>query len=36
MCKYLGYVIGLGEVDVDKNKVTAVTNWEPTKDIKGV
>ena len=33
--KYLGHVVGSGEVHVDKNKVAAVTNWEPPKDIKG-
>ena len=33
--KYLGHVVGSGEVHV-KDKVAAVTNWEPPKDIKGV
>ena len=34
--KYLGHVVGSGEVHVEKDKVDAVTNWEPTRDIKGV
>ena len=34
--KYLGHVVGSGEVYVDKDKVAAVANWEPPKDIKGV
>ena len=34
--KYIGHVLGSGEVHVDKDKVVAVTNWEPPKDIKGV
>ena len=34
--KYLGHVVGSGEVHVDKDKVAAVANWEPPKDIKGV
>ena len=34
--KYLGHVIGSREVDVDKEKVAAVTNWEAPNDIKGV
>ena len=33
--KYLGYVIGSGEVHVDKDKVTAVGKWDAPKDIKG-
>ena len=33
---YLGHIIGSGEVYVDKDKVAAVANWEPPKDIKGV
>ena len=33
---YLGYVVGSGEVHVDKEKVTAVVDWEVPKDIKGV
>ena len=34
--KYLGYVLGSGEVYVDKDKVATVANWEPPKDIKRV
>ena len=34
--KYLGHIVGSGEVYVDKDKVAAVTNWEPPKDIKGI
>ena len=32
--KYLGHVVGSGEVNVNKDKVAVVTNWEPPKDIK--
>ena len=28
--------MGSGEVHVDKDKVAAVINWEPPRDIKGV
>ena len=34
--KYIGYVVGSGEVHVDKDKVAAVANWEAPKDIKGI
>ena len=34
--KYLGHVVGSGEVHIDKEKVSAVTNWEAPKDIKRV
>ena len=34
--KYLGYIVGSGEVHVDKDKVAAVANWEPPRDIKGI
>ena len=34
--KYLCHIVGSGEVYVDKDKLAAVTNWEPPKDIKGV
>ena len=34
--KYLGHVVGSGEVYMDKEKVAAVANWEAPKDIKGV
>ena len=31
--KYLGHVVGSGEVHVDEDKVAAITNWEAPKDI---
>ena len=34
--KYLGHVVGSGELRVDSDKITAVLDWEPPKDIKGV
>ena len=34
--KYLGHIVGSREVHVDKDKVAAVINWEPPRDIKGV
>ena len=34
--KYLGHVVGSGELRVDSDKVAAVLDWEPPKDIKGV
>ena len=34
--KYLGHVVGSGELCVDSDKVAAVLDWEPPKDIKGV
>ena len=34
--KYLGHVVGSGELSVDREKVAAVTSWEPPSDIKGV
>ena len=34
--KYLGHIVGSGEVYVDKYKVAEVANWEAPKDIKGV
>ena len=34
--QYLGHIVGSGEVHMDKNKVAAVANWEPLKDIKGI
>ena len=33
---YLGHVVGSGELRVDSDKVAAVLDWEPPKDIKGV
>ena len=34
--KYLGHIVGSGEVYVDQDKVAAVVNWEAPTDIKGV
>ena len=34
--KYLGHVVGSGELRVDSDKVAAVLDWEPPVDIKGV
>ena len=34
--KYLGHVVGSGELRVDSDKVAAVLEWEPPKDIKGI
>ena len=34
--KYLGHVVGSGELHVDSDKGAAVLDWEPPKDIKGV
>ena len=34
--KYLGHVIGSGKLSVDREKVVAVTSWEPPSDIKGI
>ena len=34
--KYLGHIVGSGEVHVDQDKVNAVSNWEAPEDIKGV
>ena len=34
--KYLGHIVGSGEVHVDQDKVAAVANWEAPTDIKGV
>ena len=34
--KYLGYIVGSKKVHVDKDKVDAVANWDPSKNIKGV
>ena len=36
LVKYLGCIVGLGEVHVDKDKVAAVANCEPPKDIKEI
>ena len=34
--KQLGHIVASGEVHVDKDKVVAITYWEPPKDIKGI
>ena len=34
--KYLGHIVGSGEVNVDKDKFAEVTNLEAPSDIKGV
>ena len=34
--KYLGQVVGSGELRVDSDKVAAVLDWEPPKYINGV
>ena len=34
--KYVGHVVGSGELRVDSDKVAAVPNWEPPVDIKGI
>ena len=33
--KYLGHIVGSGEVHVDQDKVSEVANWEAPTDIKG-
>ena len=34
--KYLGHVVGSGELRVDPDKVSAVADWAAPCDIKGV
>ena len=34
--KYLGHVVGSGEVRVDSDKVSSVKEWKAPTDIKGV
>ena len=34
--KYLGHVVGSGELKVDEDKVVAVADWKAPSDIKGV
>ena len=34
--KYLGHVVGSGELHVDNDKVAAVATWKPPTDVKGV
>ena len=33
--KYLGHVVGSGELRVDEDKVVAVAGWEASTDIRG-
>ena len=34
--KYLGHLVGSGELIVDRDKVAAVSSWEAPSNIKGV
>ena len=34
--KYLGYIVGSGDVHVDQDKVVTVDNWETLTDIREV
>ena len=34
--KYLGHVVGSGELSVYCDKVAAVTDWQVPTDVKGV
>ena len=34
--KYLGHVVGSGELRVDPDKVSAVADWAAPRNIKGV
>ena len=34
--KYLGHVVGSGELSVDHEKAATVSSWEPPSDIKGI
>ena len=34
--KYLGHIVGSGEVHMDQDKAATVANWEVATDIKGV
>ena len=34
--KYLGHVVGYGELRVDPDKVSAVADWAAPRDIKGI
>ena len=33
--KYLGNVVGSGKLSVDRDKVAAISSWEPPSDTKG-
>ena len=34
--KYLGHVVGSGELSVDHEKVVAIADWKPPTNVKGV
>ena len=34
--KYLGHVVGSGELHIDPDKVSAVADWAAPRNIKGV
>ena len=34
--KYLGHVVGSGKLSVDRDKVAAISSWEPPSDFKGI
>ena len=34
--KFLGHIVGSSQLHVDLDKVAAVLDWEPPKDIKGM
>ena len=34
--KYLGHIVGSGELCVDPDNIVAVASWEAPNDIKGV
>ena len=34
--KYLGHVVGSGELSVDRDKVAAIADWQPPANVKGV
>ena len=34
--KYLGHVVGSGTLSVDRDKVAAVADWQPSTDMKSV
>ena len=34
--KYLGHVVGSGELSVDRDKVAAVADWQPPTNVKRV
>ena len=34
--KYLGHIVGSGELSVDRDKVAAIADWQPPTNVKGV